>query len=243
MTLHQLGRDNEAYIALQQLRSRPKERWLYLEECFYLLEGNVLMLLKFLIEVEKLFVGEDNRVLSVWEFIEDSKLDEASAVIEKVRSSQNAEDIHRMENAAELLSILYYRRGHGSKFKSVEYPEKIANYERAVRIDPNNAQALAAHGWVRATCPVSDLRDGEKAVEAATRACELTNWKNYEYISTLAAAYSQAGDFENAVKWQKKAIDLRPEDEHVELKAEYQKQLELYESGNPYRESPSETWL
>ncbi len=141
-----------------------------------------------------------------------------------------------MESAIKFLSILYYRRGHGNKIKSVEYPEMIADYERAVRIDPNNAQALAELGWVRATCPVSELRDGKRAVEAATRACELTNWKNHEYISTLAAAYSEAGDFDNAIKWQKKAIDLRPKDEHAELQAEYRERLELYESSRPYRE-------
>ncbi len=231
MTLRQLGRNNEAKAVLQQLRDGPVERWLSFDEQYYATVGSAPMLLKFLVEIEKLFAGEDSTVLPLWGLIEDGKLDEAGEVIEKVRLSKNADDINRMEGAVKLLSILYYRRGHGHKFKNVEYPEKITNYERAVHIDPNNAQAFDALGWVYAACPVSELRDGKKAVEAATRACELTNWKNYEYISTLAAAYSQADDFGNAVKWQKEAIDLRPQDEHVELQVEYQERLELYESG------------
>ena len=194
------------------------------------------MLLTFFVEVEKLFASEDSTLLSLWELIEDAKLDEAGEVIEKVRLSKNAEDVNRMEGAVKFLSILYYRRGHGSRIRSVEYSEMIADYERAVRIDPNNAQAFAELGWVRATCPVSELCDSNRAVEAATRACELTNWKNHEYLSTLAAAYSEAGDFDDAIKWQKEAVNLLPEGKRAELQAEYQERLELYESGRSYRE-------
>ena len=33
-------------------------------------------------------------------------------------------------------------------------------------------------------------------MEAATKACELTGWKNPECFDTLAAAYAEAGDFD-----------------------------------------------
>jgi hypothetical protein len=112
----------------------------------------------------------------------------------------------------------------------------IADYDTAIRIDPNNTQAFTELGWISATCPLSDFRNGEKAVEAATRACELTDWKDHETISILAAAYSQAGDFDNAVKWQRKAEDLMPEDKRPELQTEHQERLRLYESGSPYCE-------
>ena len=40
-----------------------------------------------MIEVEKFFAGEDNTLLSIWELIEDNKLDEASRLIEEARLS------------------------------------------------------------------------------------------------------------------------------------------------------------
>jgi len=69
----------------------------------------------------------------------------------------------------------------------------------------------------------------------ATGACELTSWKNHKNISTLAAAYSETGDFEAAVNWQKKAADMLPENCPPELKKNYESRLEVYESRKPYR--------
>ncbi|MHC4083724.1 MAG: protein kinase domain-containing protein [Planctomycetota bacterium] len=90
----------------------------------------------------------------------------------------------------------------------------------------------------QATFPSAEFRDGAKAVENATKACELRNWKNHEYIGTLAAAYAETGDFDSAVKWQKEAIDLLPEYQSSWWRAEYQSRLKLYRAGKPYRQSP-----
>lgn len=40
------------------------------------------------------------------------------------------------------------------------------------------------------------------------RTCELTQWNDPDAVDTLAAAYAEAGDYQSAVKWQTKAIDL-----------------------------------
>jgi hypothetical protein len=56
-----------------------------------------------------------------------------------------------------------------------------------------------------ATCPDARYRDGKLAVAAATRAAELTNWKDRNVLETLAAAYAEAGDFASAVHWQQRA--------------------------------------
>ncbi|NIS52951.1 MAG: protein kinase [Phycisphaerae bacterium] len=93
--------------------------------------------------------------------------------------------------------------------------------------------------WLLATSPSAECRDGAKAVEIATKACELTNWKNANFIDTLAAAYAEAGEFDEAVKWQNEAIKLlSPEVEGPPPNME--KRLKLYQSGQPYRESSPE---
>jgi hypothetical protein len=50
-------------------------------------------------------------------------------------------------------------------------------------------------------------------------------------LDTLAAAHAEAGNFEPAVKWVKRAIDLAPPAAHESLR----ERLALYEKEKPYR--------
>jgi tetratricopeptide (TPR) repeat protein len=101
--------------------------------------------------------------------------------------------------------------------------------------DPNLLNRIA---WLQATSPVAELLNGTKAIEYATRACELTKWKNANIIDTLAATYAEAGDFDSAVKWQKEAINLLTEKEPAGRQADFEARLKLYQSDKPYREAP-----
>jgi hypothetical protein len=85
-----------------------------------------------------------------------------------------------------------------------------------------------------ATCSEEKYRDGKRALEYAEKACELSGWKSWRELGTLAAAYAETGDFSNAMKWQEKAIELANE----EQKQGGDEQLDLYRSHKPYREIP-----
>ena len=87
--------------------------------------------------------------------------------------------------------------------------------------------------WLLATCPEARYRDGRHAVELATKACELSEWQ-YNHVDTLAAAYAEAGDFEQAVRWQQMAIEMASDSG----RDDYRSRLALYKSGKPYREEP-----
>jgi tetratricopeptide (TPR) repeat protein len=86
---------------------------------------------------------------------------------------------------------------------------------------------------MEATCPDAKYRDGKKAVDDGKRACELTAWRDAHALDTLAAAYAEAGDFQNAVKWQEKAVALYP----ASSKSELRSRLDLYKAHKPYRDA------
>ena len=59
--------------------------------------------------------------------------------------------------------------------------------------------------------------------------------KMAEDTLTLAAPYAECGDFQEAVQWQKKAIELYSNGDKEDLE-KAQERLKLYEAGKPYRE-------
>ena len=123
-------------------------------------------------------------------------------------------------------------RGIGLANKK-EYDKAIADCNKAIRLDPKYASAYNNRAWLWATCPDAKYRDGKKAVESATKACELSEWKEPNDIGTLAAAYAEAGDFDAAMKWQSKAIALLTDARTREDRS----RLKLYQEKKPYRET------
>jgi tetratricopeptide (TPR) repeat protein len=98
------------------------------------------------------------------------------------------------------------------------------------------ADRLNSVAWTLATSQYNGRRNGDRAVEVATTACELTKWKLPAVVDTLAAAYAETGDFQAAVKWQNEAIRLAPQAE----KQRYQSQLALYRNGRKFWQGASE---
>jgi len=109
----------------------------------------------------------------------------------------------------------------------------IAEYKAAIQVDPDIGPAQEGLASILSGGP-DRVRDGKLAVEHATRACELSEWKQPGPITTLAAAYAEAGDFDKAVAYQKQALSF-PELDKSERSAA-QAQLELYSQHKPYRD-------
>lgn len=77
------------------------------------------------------------------------------------------------------------------------------------------------------------MRNGKEAVELATKACELSQWQNWSEIDTLAAAYAEAGDFDQAIKYERHVMQMtRPPTSDGRIK----QRLTLYEKHKAYRE-------
>jgi tetratricopeptide (TPR) repeat protein len=107
---------------------------------------------------------------------------------------------------------------------------------RAIDLDLGSASAHNNLAWILATAPDPAIRDGAEAVRYATRACELTEWKDPGHLDTLAAAYAEAGDFERAVRVTQHAIELERRREPPALLAVLRAHLADFEAGQPLRD-------
>ncbi len=111
-----------------------------------------------------------------------------------------------------------------------DFAKAIANYKQAVDVDSNFDRGHNNLAWILATHPDPQIRNAENAVRHATKACDLTSYSDAGYLDTLAAAYAEAGQFDQAIKRAKEAIEKASTEE----KAAIQARLELYESGKTF---------
>jgi tetratricopeptide (TPR) repeat protein len=130
------------------------------------------------------------------------------------------------------LRYLYARRGFAHA-KTKNYSKAVADLTEAVRFDPKDVLSLATLARILAVCSKSGIREGKMAVEYATKACQLTNWSVPGFLDTLAAAHAENGQFELAVKWQKRALEFPEFEQHKQGALE---RLELYTMKMPCRE-------
>jgi tetratricopeptide (TPR) repeat protein len=140
-------------------------------------------------------------------------------------------------------------RSRGDALLSVgDHQKAIADYESAVAAvgkveisDSDEFQRQEAAGiynnlsWVLATSPNDEIRNGTRSLELAEKAAALSDYKAPHILSTLAAAYAEAGNFEKAVEWSQKAVELGDQEDHEQLE-QLELELESYKKGEAWRE-------
>lgn len=168
----------------------------------------------------------ENDDLRVDWFIKDELLDNQAKITELFNHAK-ADPLESMRTVAPKIFAQFY-------LSHSQFTNAINICRETVASNPKDDWSYNLLAWIKATCPDSSVRDGQEAVSAATKACELTNWRESGWIDTLAAAYAESGDFRRAVELQERAIRLgnAPESEQQAM----QERLSLYKESNPYRE-------
>jgi tetratricopeptide (TPR) repeat protein len=121
----------------------------------------------------------------------------------------------------------------GAYYYFGDYEAALSSYNEALSLEPNRPSILNERAWMLATAPDDNVRDGLQAITDALAAIELAP-RSPAIIDTLAAAYAENGEFENAVEAQQRAIDVLQAGDKESI-ADYQSRLDLYSQGMPYR--------
>jgi protein O-mannosyl-transferase len=116
--------------------------------------------------------------------------------------------------------------------------EAIAHYRIVLRLQPALPDALNNLAWILATDPHAEIRNGPEAVQLARRACTLTRDALPLMIGTLAAAYAEAGQFDEAIAAAQKAHDIAAVKGRDKVAAKNLELLELFRSHRAYHEKP-----
>ena len=114
--------------------------------------------------------------------------------------------------------------------------EAVDHYEKALQSDPDSILPLNNLAWVMSTGPDDSLRNNKIAVQLAAKANQLSKESNPVFIRTLAAAYAQAGQFENAIETARRALKQANAQGAHDLAVQIQEDVDLYQRRTPLRD-------
>ena len=116
--------------------------------------------------------------------------------------------------------------------------EAKTHYQKSLLTQADQPELLNNFAWILDTSAKANVRDGPEAVRLAERACELTRHQLPQLIGTLAAAYAEAGRFEDARRAATNAIRIAESQGATELVVKNQTLLELYRRGQSFHQPP-----
>jgi Flp pilus assembly protein TadD/lysophospholipase L1-like esterase len=89
-----------------------------------------------------------------------------------------------------------------------DFTEAVAHFREADRLKPGLPSPLLGLAWLLAAHPETAHRNPAEAVRIGERLAELSEFRNWMALDTLATAYAAAGRFEEAARTARKALEL-----------------------------------
>ncbi len=117
--------------------------------------------------------------------------------------------------------------------------EAVEHYREALRGDPASLVPLRNLSWILSTSPDPALRNGDEAVRLAERVTSGEGARDPSLLDVLAAAYGEAGRFDDAVQAGRRALDLALAAGRRDIAGVIESHLRQLESRLPIRSADS----
>jgi tetratricopeptide (TPR) repeat protein len=171
----------------------------------------------------------------------DSKYHEAwnnkGVILEALGRFAAAADCYRSAVELEPEQLVYRLNLAYALRESGQQGPASTQYDAAFRLNPDWPQSVLAEAWTLATHHDPRRRNGSQALRSARIACQATSYKLPQALDVLAAAHAELGQYEQAVSWERKGLELLPESSALDVVHALQERLRLYERRQPFRET------
>ena len=158
------------------------------------------------------------------------------AMLSDGRQNEAAREFSRAVESDPRSAVAHTYLGTTLYFGQGKVRDALAEWRKALQLDPDFALALSQTAHALAASPQASDRNGAEAIKLATRAVELSKGDEPVFLDTLAMAYAESGRFTDAVETARRALQLaRAQKQPSEADALHER-IELYQSKQPYRD-------
>jgi protein O-mannosyl-transferase len=128
----------------------------------------------------------------------------------------------------------YYFLGQ-ALFEQGQREAGAASFRRGLELDPGWPEEARQMAWGLATHPDPRRRNGGMAVRIARQVCEAVDYRRPEMLDALAAALAETGNYEEAQRMARTALDLAAKKYTPDQLQPLKDRLSLYEKREPFR--------
>jgi protein O-mannosyl-transferase len=155
---------------------------------------------------------------------------------------RNAEAIEHLRAAKRLMPAMSdtYIQLAKALGQDGRFAEAIATLQSGLSTNSPNPAIANEYAWLLVTCPVAELRNAPQAIQIGEELAKATGRQAPQPLDTLAAAYAEAGRYDEAVAAAREALAVAEAKNLTNLTTEIKARLLSYKNGRAYHQAQHE---